>query len=281
MREEDRVILDRFIYVLPLIGAIMANDVGVTITDRETYLLYKPAKSLDLKVPVGQPVKPGSAVHRAMTEQRRLFVRVDKAQRGIPYIAVSSPIYNEQKEIIGAVAISEPVERYEAMKEVAGQLADALNSLAASSEEVSAQTEEISAVSRELAVEAKTSLRQAQETDQVLDLIKNIAGQTNLLGLNAAIEAARVGEQGRGFGVVADEIRKLAGDSADSIKKIDTIIKAIQNSSEQTNHKIEQVENVIGQVAEAITVIAGSVGQIGTLAQKLDSMADGLLKDIQ
>ena len=124
----------------------------------------------------------------------------------------------------------------------------------------------------------RDSQGRVQETDQVIGFIKNIAGQTNLLGLNAAIEAARVGDQGRGFGVVAQEIRKLAIDSADSIKKIDAIIKSIQADSNQTNSQTEHINAVLGEIANAITQVTAAVQEANDQARKLGVMADDLLQ---
>jgi methyl-accepting chemotaxis protein len=109
-----------------------------------------------------------------------------------------------------------------------------------------------------------------------LQIIKNISGQTNLLGLNAAIEAARVGEQGRGFAVVADEIRKLAVNSALSVKKIADIIKIIQVDSEHNLQELGHVEEMSAQIAAAISCVAESIQTIGAMATKLNHVADSL-----
>ncbi|MDF2930260.1 MAG: methyl-accepting chemotaxis protein [Anaerospora sp.] len=104
-------------------------------------------------------------------------------------------------------------------------------------------------------------------------MIRNISVQTNLLGLNAAIEAARVGEQGRGFGVVAEEIRKLASYSAESIGKIDSIIKTIRRDNDQTCTQITNVNTIIGQIVDATQEIAGTTQATNHMAAELTMMA--------
>ncbi|MDF2500370.1 MAG: yfmS 9 [Anaerosporomusa subterranea] len=251
----------------------------MAVTDRDKYLLYRPGKKLDLKIAAGTPLKAGTAVVRAMNENRRIIMRGDKATFGLAYLACAYPIHGENGEVIGGGVLLETVDKQDELKNLSVQFSDDMNVLASTTEELSAQAEEIAAISGKLAQMAKDSQKRVQETGQVINLIKAIANQTNLLGLNAAIEAARVGEQGRGFGVVADEIRKLAFSSADSIKKIEEIIKSVQTDSTATGQQLDYVNDLVSQVATAITNVAGTVEKSSQLAHELDHMAEKLVSD--
>ena len=88
---DDQRILECFKTVLPYVNDLLVADVGVTLTDRENFLLYKPGCKLRLQVAAGDPIKQGSAVWTAMTENRRVVMRVDKALWGKTCIAVAIP----------------------------------------------------------------------------------------------------------------------------------------------------------------------------------------------
>lgn len=97
---------------------------------------------------------------------------------------------------------------------------------------------------------------------QITEIITSVAHRTNLLSLNASIEAARAGEAGRGFSVVADEIRKLSDSAGRSADEISKLIHEIQSDTAQVADEMRQSSQVIGEGREDVNTIAASLGQI-------------------
>lgn len=127
-----------------------------------------------------------------------------------------------------------------------------------------------------LAETFKGLTERSNEIGNITEVITNIAGQTNLLALNAAIEAARAGEQGKGFAVVADEVRKLAEQSASSAEQITKLISLIQMETEQTMRTVvsttEEVREGLAVVEEAGRSFNMIDGAIQTIVRQTEAV---------
>lgn len=215
-----------------------------------------------------QCMKTGSRVIRMISREQSAF--------DIPYIACAYPI-KEGNTALGCVITTQNITNQEKIHSIAGDLAASSQEFSASMEELAAGAQQLTSVSEELSKLGEELAETIRHTDEIVAFIRNISQQTNLLGLNAAIESARVGEAGRGFSVVAEEVRKLAAVSAESVKNINASLQKTQGSIVRMNEKVVSIDKTAQNQAASIGEMAKNSQGLAEMAGELSSVSEHML----
>jgi len=270
MSDNDSIILENICQSLPYLNNITRDDISFTVTNLEKYIAYTPANSFNLDIKVGESFNSSKAIKNCISSGKLIIQNARDKATGVEIKVFSNPIKNSQGKVIGS--INSAVNLNESY-----QLMNGINELSNSTKQANESIEQVAASATILAKSGQTAtekvqdtLKKASQTDEALELIKNIATQINLLGLNAAIEAARAGDQGRGFGVVASEIRKLANQSQESVTKIKQILEDINTSVNQISADIDGVASISQEQAASTEEMASALENIHNATLQLE-----------
>ncbi|MCP3793032.1 methyl-accepting chemotaxis protein [Paenibacillus sp. CH40] len=207
-------------------------------------------------------------------------MRYDAEVFGFAADAYFHPIKNEQNEIEAVMCITYSMDDQDQLKKLMSQAEDVTSKLVEGIQHVAAHSEELSATAEDILSNTKKAVEDSGNVTEVAGYIKDISEQTNLLGLNAAIEAARVGEAGAGFGVVAAEIRKMSTGTKEATGRIEQSLQAVRQSVYNMEQEITQITVSSQEQAKLVSEFMNIIDQLNETNQGLRGLIEKITNDV-
>ncbi len=267
--------LDSMLNVVTVLEDMFQDeDAMLVVSDLEKIVYYKAGKTVNAGHE-GLPLRAGDGLYEVIQSKKTLRVIVPKELLGTPFKAITIPLFDENQRIVGAAGVGwsldSKVKIYEQLSNVVDSLASSIEQISTGINDITTNAQNIASSQEEMVSSAQVTRKNVDETSKITDFIRNIANQTNLLGLNAAIEASRAGQEGRGFQVVAGEIRKLAVNSKNAVTQIEQGLNGMQTS-------INFIMNMIEKNTSTTQTQAAASEEISASIQELRAQSDVLLQ---
>ena len=276
MEDKSNKVLEAFSTVMPYLKIIFDDEAAFSVTDTEKYIAILENEKLPMSAAVGEHVSKKGAIYDALNTGKIIIKDVPKEAYGVAFKSYAIPIKNENGEIAGAIVTGKSIEKRLKVNEFSQNLANSLNEISKSIQDISKKSQDLVYLNENILGEVKKATSTTENTDEIVDFVKQVSNQTNLLGLNAAIEAARAGEVGRGFSVVAKEIRKLSSSSSESIKKIESVLKEIESGVSNISAGVEKSNSFFEVQSASFQEITAAIEEINANAQILSELSKEL-----
>jgi len=225
-------LLEHLMVLGPYYKEIFGKDLVVWISDTDNILGYFPGEKFD----VGSDgvLAADDPMRVAMQKRQAMQTNMPAGIAGIPFKEIDNPVFDDDNNVVGCITFGISLDQETKVVNVAHSINEAVDNMDASIKGFAESADNIRNSENVLRDNINGVNELTKEIGKVLSFTKRITDQTNLLGLNASIEAARAGASGAGFGVVADEISKLSLESMNIAKKIEALLYQIDEANKMT-----------------------------------------------
>ncbi|MEY8000525.1 methyl-accepting chemotaxis protein [Clostridium sp. Mt-5] len=263
---------DRF---APILSQMFPEGVFLCLTDLEKFVKVQSSKKFDIpSIKVGDKFESDFLSGEVIKTGKEKEQELDALKFGIPVRNVSFPLIDEDtNDVVGTFSIITPREVAVNLKDMSGNLTENITGISSAIEELAASASQIHTNEQELNSDINKIIKLSEEINEVTSFIESISDETKMLGLNAAIEAARAGQAGSGFGVVANEIRKLSDQAKSTVPKIKKLTDDIKDRVEESSEKSKGSLSSSQEQAAATEEITASIEEITTMSERLNEIA--------
>ncbi|AZV58409.1 methyl-accepting chemotaxis protein [Clostridium sp. AWRP] len=263
----------------PVLSEMFPEGVFIYLTDLYKVMYRQASKQFDMPtVTVGYKLLEGDIAKEVIDKKKQIAVELDSSKHGIPTLDACYPLFDEENsnEVVGTLGIVIPKKVASDLRDMSANLESGISGIASAIEQLSISATNIHSNEMDLNNGIKEVIDLSEEINTVSVFIKNIADETNMLGLNAAIESARAGESGKGFEVVAQQIRKLSKQSKDTVPQIKKLTDSIKQKVDETREKSQGSLSESQEQASATEEITASIQELSSMSAELNKIAHKL-----
>ncbi|MFK3936463.1 methyl-accepting chemotaxis protein [Alkalihalobacillus sp. NPDC078783] len=229
------------------------GEVALSLFDEEKILYFSGSSTLDIQAKAGDPLVQGFENFSCIENKGVTYSEIPKEVYGHVYDITYIPFLDDDNRIVAVLSMNSSRKELDHIEQLMGETSEISDQLLSGIQQVAAHSQQLSATSDQLLKNAVKTVDESNAVSEVTNFIGDISRQTNLIGLNAAIEAARVGQAGAGFGVVATEVRKLSDETKKAANQIDETLSKIQGSIKQMQQEISDITDASNDQAQLVT----------------------------
>jgi predicted nucleic acid-binding Zn-ribbon protein len=263
----------------PVIAEMFHEGAFLFMTDLTQIAYRQASEKFDIpSLAIGHKLSPDDPPYKVIQSKQPMSYDVDETKWGVPIYAACFPLFEdeEKQNIVATLNVILPKVTATNLREMAINLENSLSGISAAIEELTSSASEIHTNEQSLNNSITEIIDISEQINDVSAFIKEIADETKMLGLNAAIEAARAGDAGRGFGVVAEEIRKLSDQSKSTVPQITELTHNIMLKVDEASKKSQSSLSASQEQAAATEEITASIEEISAMSAELAKIAKQL-----
>ena len=253
----------------PIIKELFQEDTSIVIEDNKEILFVSEGETIKPPSKIGDKVERNPVRDKVNKEKKTAHMVLTKENHGVDLKLISVPIKDMNNNVKGILCLTRNTEKESAVRNISNELMTSLVETNKAISEIEDNAEKLSDNVNQILDKVEKTEININESSRVLDLIKSISKQVNMLGLNASIEAAKAGENGKGFSVVATEMRKLSQLSTEASKQIASYLEEMKSSIVSITKSMQNLDDIAVSQGQNIEEVSTIIGEITLNSQRL------------